>query len=176
MWRWSFRRPQGLSAYNQTAQKKHLGIFEPQMEPRSPIKITFLISVLFLAMSSLIAYEFAVGSLSPRGMGFALLALCVVAAVAFAFVIADAARHSQSQRQEPLTEAVRKRRLRKIKIGKIAIIVLVFALFNGLLTTRNGPFWPVLVGATMNILMTVAIARGVIRLQRSLQDDTQPRS
>ncbi len=125
-------------------------------------------------MSSLIAYEFAVGSLSPRGMGFALLALCVVAAVVFAFVIADAARHSQSQRQEPLTEAVRKRR--QIKIGKIAIIVLVFALFNGLLTTRNGPFWPVLVGATMNILMTVAIARGVIRLQRTLKDDTRPRS
>ena len=146
------------------------------MEPKSPIKITLLISVLFLAVSSLIAYEFAVGSLSPRGMGFALLAFCVVAAVALTFVIARAARRSQTQREEPLTEAVRKRRLRQIKIGKIAIVVLVFALFNGLVTTRDAPIWPVIVGATMNVLMTVAIARGVIRLQRSLNDDAQPRS
>jgi uncharacterized membrane protein YqhA len=146
------------------------------MELKTLFKIALMFSACFLGVSLLLVHEFAVGFLSPRAMGTALLLLCLCIAGGSIFVltIAKAQRRSGDQPEKPLGDAVRKRRLLQIKLGKIAIVILVFALLSGLLKLRNGPIWPLLVGITMNILITFAIARAVMQLQTSLKDDTRP--
>jgi uncharacterized membrane protein YqhA len=144
------------------------------MELKTLFKIALMFSACFLGVSLLLVHEFAVGFLSPRAMGTALLLLCIAGGSIFVLTIAKAQRRSGDQPEKPLGDAVRKRRLLQIKLGKIAIVILVFALLSGLLKLRNGPIWPLLVGITMNILITFAIARAVMQLQTSLKDDTRP--
>ena len=142
------------------------------MKLNSRFKVILLFSACFVVASVLLAHEFAVGVLSPRALGIALLVLCVGGGFVFVVILVKVQHRLQAQREASSPDAIRKRRLSQIRVGKIAIVILVLALINGLVTERNAPLLPLLVGVTMNLLITFAIARTVIRLQRRVKDDT----
>ena len=62
-----------------------------------------------------------------------------------------------------------KRQRLKIRIGKIAILILALQLLNVLRLMREGPIFPLAVGAAMGLLIIVAIAISIRNMQKSLR-------
>ncbi len=49
---------------------------------------------------------------------------------------------------------------------RLAIVVLLLLLVNGVWQSRHGPFLPVIVGASVNLLITGTLIRVLVRIQR----------
>jgi len=141
------------------------------MVKNSPLRITLLFSVGFLSISLLLARAFVMGFLSPRALGITLLLVFVASLAVFTRIVAGLRTGSGIQGEDrPLDQAGRKRRLRQIRLGEIAIVILVVLLLNALFRLRHEFLLPQLVGIGMNILITITVARVVIRLQKSLKN------
>jgi hypothetical protein len=80
------------------------------MELKTLIKITLTFSACVMGVSLLLVHEFAVGFLSPRALGIALLLLGIAGGFIFMLMIAKARRRSAVQ-PEDFGDEVRKRRL-----------------------------------------------------------------
>ena len=137
------------------------------MRFRSLFTITLLFSVLFCIVALVLAHEFIIGAISPRGLGVGLAALCIVGAVAVALGL-----KSKSVRKSILVEPPRDAGLTSwngkvfaIWVGKIAVVLLVLAFVNGLWHIRQKPLAPRLVGLGANLLITFAVVSAVRKLQ-----------
>jgi hypothetical protein len=126
-------------------------------------------SASFVAAVVLLEFGFSRGFLSPRGLAIGLLALCISGGMWAMIIFRKSAKELEVQPGSPgasIDAVTRKRRLLGIRVGKIAIVVLVLLLVLGLL--QGGPLLPRLVGAIVNVWIIAAIILVVVRLQRSL--------
>ena len=118
-----------------------------------------------------LALGFANGILSPRGLGIALLTVCVAVGIGVVIVTRKTAAEL-SETSEPLgipiNEATRKRRVLGIRVGQLAIVVLFVLLLNGLREIGRVPTLPVLVGAGINLCIIAAVVWVIVRLQKTL--------
>lgn len=122
-----------------------------------------------MAAVFLLAFGFSRGFLSPRGLAIGLLALCISGGTWAMIILRKTAKELEVQPGppgSPIDAVTRKRRLLGIRVGKIAIVILMLFLVLGLL--QGGPLLPRLVGAIVNVWITAAIILVVVRLQRSL--------
>jgi hypothetical protein len=117
----------------------------------------------------LLALGFSRGLLSPRGLGVAILTLGAALGIWAVLIIKKSAKEFTVP-PGPLGASIdavtRKRRLLGIRVGKMAIVVLVLLLIFGL--RQGGPLLPLVVGAVVNLCIMAAVVQVVIRLQRSL--------
>jgi archaellum biogenesis protein FlaJ (TadC family) len=147
------------------------------MDLKQVMRFTVIFSGCFLGASLLITLAFIRGLLSPRGLGIALLVLVLTEAALFVRMVRRVASRSRLHHDpHSADDAERKRRLLYIRLGKLALLLLFLLLINGLFKLRDGPLMPLLVGIAMNVLVTFAVARTVMRLQSSLKADTRPES
>jgi hypothetical protein len=70
-------------------------------------------------------------------------------------------------RQELRTDAAVKVGASTIWTLRLAIVMLLLFLVNGVWQYRHGPFLPVLVGATVNLFITGTLIRLLMRVQRN---------
>lgn len=124
-------------------------------------------------LSLLLIRAFTTGLLSPRALGILLLVFAVGSAGLFLRVLSKLGKRSAPQSGDAGTLA--RRRSVQIRAAKVAIAVLVLLLVNGLFELRSGPLLPLLVGITINILLTITLVRIVIRLQENRKNDGRSR-
>jgi len=143
------------------------------VELESLVKKLLLFSAGLLAVSLLLAHEFTVHSLSPRGLGIALLILLV--ATFFVLTLAlfrsrSAAPPFERPAGSPTTDPItRRRRVLGIRLGKTAIVILALLLVNALRQIGSGHLLPLLVGVAVNLCTMAAVIQVVLRLQKSLK-------
>ena len=131
-----------------------------------PYRQLALVSVGFLATTIFVALEF-----KGRALGVALL-LDSMAMVGAFFAIAYRAAASRQQGLAlggPVDDSTRRRYSRQIRIAKIAIVVLVALLLNGLRRFESGPVGPQLVGIAVNLAMIASLVWVVLRLRKTIQ-------
>ena len=119
-----------------------------------------------IAVSMVIVLALRYGRLSPRGEAILLLTVMLTAAA----TLIGWAWQAQPPLSRPITDsAERKRRLREIRFWKIAILVLVPLLLNGLriMLAGDNHIWPLATGAAVNVLIIATSVIVVRRLQKS---------
>jgi hypothetical protein len=127
------------------------------------------LSASFVAAGVLLAFGVSRGLLSSRGLAIGLLALCICVGMWALIISRKTAKELEVQLGlpgAPIDAVTRTRRLLGIRVGKIAIVVLMLCLVSGLL--RGGPLLLVLGAAIINLCIVAAIIIVVVRLQRSL--------
>jgi len=120
-------------------------------------------------------FAFGNGLLSPRAFASVLIAYFACVTVA-AFAILRKVRASSGKSTETADDATVKKfrkRIRRLQFGvAFFAIVLVYALWE----TRNDPWLPRLVGATINLLFQTVMIQSIRRMQRLLKQETSDRS
>ena len=107
-----------------------------------------------------IAGLFAAGRMSPREMGYALVAVCFTAIIILILLLDKTAKEARSGTQPAETgdgPTARKKILRSIRTCKGAIAAMLVIFFYGLWSTRSGPLLPRIVGAVINLTITSAL-------------------
>jgi hypothetical protein len=135
------------------------------------MKRTLLTSVCAMGVLILLTRGFAHGLLSPRGLGIALLTVCVGIGIWAVLIIRKTAaelRATSVPAGASIDEATRKRRLLSIRAGQLAIVILALSLLIGLRQIRTAPLLPLVVGAAVNLCIMAVVIRIVVRLQRSV--------
>ena len=113
--------------------------------------------------------------ITPRELGFAALAYWVLMGTGVLLIIRSYRkaikedRALKASRGEPDDFDTPEQRLKKIRSTKRFIAFMVLALVYGLWTTRGGPLFPRLVGASFDLLVTASFISMLIRLQKSLK-------
>jgi hypothetical protein len=131
---------------------------------RALFTTTLLFSVFFCAVALLLAHEFIIGLISPRGLGVALTALLVASAVGIAVMLkSDWVRKSILESRD-VDSGSRRGRVLVIWVARIAVIVLILAFLNGLWHITEKPLAPRLVGLGANLLVTFAIISAIRRM------------
>ena len=138
---------------------------------KTVMKRTLLMSVCGLGVLMLFTREFAHGMFSPRGLGIALLTVCIGIGIWAALIIRKTAAELRATSALPgasMDEATRKRRLLGIRAGQLAIVILALSLVIGLRQIGMAPLLPLVVGAAVNLCTIAVLIRIVVRLQRSV--------
>ena len=118
-----------------------------------------------------IALASAKGLISPRALGFVLVAYVACVALAVVFMYRNAwskLKISDGTPSEAPDDAMRASYLRKIRRLQFGVAFFSFFLVAGLWESRGGPWPPRLVGATMNVLFQVAMIRSIKTLRGRL--------
>lgn len=135
-------------------------------------------SVCTVGVVILLAREFAHGLLSPRGLGIALLIVCIgiglwavlIMRKTGAELILERKRAAQSL-EGPAVTAIdllrSKQRMFFIRLYKGVIALLVVALVTGLSKAKYFPWWATLVAVALNLGMTASFIWALRRLQKS---------
>jgi hypothetical protein len=126
--------------------------------------------VCFLGVLFLLAREFVVGQLSPRGFGVAVLILMLAGFFGFVVLLR---RGASIERQKPppagpADEATRKRRILWIKLGKIFIAVLAIEILGELIELRNAPLAPLVERVVFDVIIIAIIVRAIGQTKKSL--------
>jgi hypothetical protein len=130
--------------------------------------------VLLLAGSVIVPIPIALASanglISPRALGFVLIAYvaCVAIAVISMYWNAWSKLRADSTLVEAPDDAMRTSYRRKIRRLQFGVAFFSFFLIAGLWESRGGPWPPRLVGATMNVLFQVAMIQSIKTLRRRL--------
>lgn len=131
------------------------------------VKRLLLFSAYSVGAMTLLVLAFSRGFLSPRGLGIALLIMCIAIGSVAVAIIKKSAKEFAILLGTSIDETTtRKRRLLGIRAGKAMIALLALTLVLGLF--RGGPLAPVLVGIAVNLAMMLSLIWWVLRLQRSL--------
>ena len=94
------------------------------------------------------------GLLSPRGLGIALLTVCIGIVIWAVIIIRKTAaelRETPTPQEVPIDGATRKRRLLGVRAGQLAIVILALSLLSGLRQIGTAPLFPLAVGAAVNL-------------------------
>jgi hypothetical protein len=145
---------------------------ESDVELRSFVKKVFLFSVGFLIVLLLLAREFIMHSLSPRGLAIGLFILFVVSFLVLTLTVfrrRSVVPMLESPGASTPDVTSDRRRVLGIRAGKTAIVVLALLLLNGLRQIGSVPLLPLLAGVTANVLTIVAVVWVVLRLQRRVK-------
>lgn len=129
--------------------------------PKTVLKRTLRLAAYVIGVSTILGGAFSSGLLSARAFEIAFLAFGATI-VFFAVHI----MRTSKERESPPLNAERRKRLFGVRLGKVAIMVLVLLLANGLF--QDGPAIPKLVGATTNVCMIIVIASAIRRLEKKL--------
>jgi len=135
------------------------------------MKRTLLMSVCAVAVLILLTREFAHGLLSPRGLGIALLTVCIGIVIWAVIIIRKTAaelRETPTPQEVPIDGATRKRRLLGVRAGQLAIVILALSLLSGLRQIGTAPLFPLAVRTAVNLCTMAVVIQVVMRLQRSL--------
>ncbi len=137
------------------------------------VKLTLLFSACFMGVMLLLAHEFSVHSLSPRGLGIALALLSVGGVLIFALLLLVFVRKRAVPSLDitaalPLDPATRKQRIFFIRFCKGWIALLVLCLVVGLGRATRSTLGPTLVDVFMNLATTFALVWVVVRMQKTL--------
>lgn len=122
-------------------------------------------------MGILLSLEFSRGRLSPRGLGIALLILCIAYGTAAVLIIKKSAKELTlplGLSGTSIDPATRKLLLRRIRRAKTTIALMGIVLMLALIQIRDFPVLPLLVGLAMNLLITAQSVQTVIRLKKIL--------
>jgi hypothetical protein len=122
----------------------------------------------------LLSYEFSRGLLSPRGLGAALLMVCIAIGVGVVLIIKKSAKELPillGPHGTPIDPGTRKLLLRVIRRAKIRIATMgvLLVLGVGLPEIRDVPVWALLVALAMNLLIIATSVQTVVRLQKTLR-------
>jgi len=132
---------------------------------RNLFTMTLVFSACFVVLALALTHEFAIGHLSPRGLGGGLGGLCAAALVVVVMLfrfrrLREYTRPSESggEDQQARTGLV------WIWVARLAIMVLVLLLVHGVLHIGQRPVAPRVVGLGANLL----VIYGVILAMRSM--------
>lgn len=143
------------------------------MNLRTIAQITFAFSVCFVSVVLLLWHELAVRVFTQREFDVAVATWVVGSSIIFLVSVSalggKASRIAPDTVSAPLDPALRKQRLRSIRVLKVIMAILFLELLTGLLGMRSSTVWPSVVGITMNLLVTAVLIRAVIRLQKALR-------
>ena len=134
------------------------------------MKRLLLLQVCSIAVTVLLAREFSHGVLSPRGLGIALLMVCIAIGVGFVLIKRSAKELTipSGQSESPVDDVTRKRLIWRLRAAKTMIVLMGVGLVFGFTQVRNGLLFPLLVGLVMNLLITAKSVQTVVRLKRIL--------
>lgn len=124
--------------------------------PRQKHLIQFWLA--FVGTLLAIIWAFVEGKLTPRETGGVSLVDCLIAIVALTILLRPGRKESAIAKvgaPEGVSAAARKRILRNIRRCKIAIVVMAIFVYASC-STGDDPLWTRMVGATINIVITIA--------------------
>jgi hypothetical protein len=129
----------------------------------------------------LLTYGFSRAFFSPRGLGVALVILCIAIATGAVLINKTSAKEFAVPARLPgaaIDTVTRKRLLWRIRMAKTTIAIMGVGLVAGLTEARAVPFWEqpgrwprvsaLLVGVIMNLLITARSVQTVVRLKKIL--------
>jgi hypothetical protein len=128
-------------------------------------KTTLLFSACFGVFVLILVYWFLVGGISPRGLGVGLACLFVAGTIALALFSKSRSKRVSIMEPQDVGSGSRRGKASAIWVGKIAVVVLILAFLNGLWHIREKPLAPRLVGLGANLLVTLAVAGAVRKMQ-----------
>jgi hypothetical protein len=125
-----------------------------------------LFSACFSAVALTLSYEFAVGSISSRGLGVGLAFLFVTSFVVIAvFLRSRSTRESVFGREDADSRSGGAKPI-AIWVSKIAAALLIVLFLNGVWHIREKPLIPRLVGLGANLFVTFAVIGAMRKMQR----------
>jgi hypothetical protein len=136
---------------------------------RTVAKRQALFSVCFAAVLLFIVREYVVGALAPRSLGIVLALVCLFGFLVSLLIIAKTKSSLNAAGVSfgyPEDEATLRRYSRRVKI---AIMVLVLLLLNGVRTLRSGPLFAQLVGMAVNLSFIAALSWYLIWLRKGVR-------
>lgn len=138
------------------------------MNLKKLLAISGIYSLVFVSVAAIIALEYANGALSPRGLGIALLLLVSASVCVSIILMRCLGRPLRDSPQTAAANDVEKRSRLWIRIGITMIALMALGLVSGLRMLGHAPLAPLLVGITMNLLITSYLIRLVMRMKRNL--------
>jgi multisubunit Na+/H+ antiporter MnhB subunit len=134
---------------------------------RNLFTITLVFSACFVALALALTHEFAVGHLSPRGLGGGLAGLCVAAFVVVVMLF-QSRRLRDSARLPECGEEDQQARsgLLWIWVARLAIIILVLLLVHGVLHIGQKPVAPRVIGVGANLVVIYGVIVAMRRMGR----------
>jgi hypothetical protein len=137
---------------------------------KTVMKRLLLFSACSVGVMTLLTVAFSRGLLSPRGLGIALLTLCIAIGSAAVLIIKKPAKEfAVSPGPHGTIDAVtRKRLLWRLRMAKTRIVIMGIALVLGLTQIRDFPVLALLVGLALNLLITAQSVQTVMRLKKIL--------
>jgi hypothetical protein len=153
---------------------KIISVF-PQRRPQAAeltlAKRLLVLFVCFVGVGSLLNYVFGRGLLSPRGLGVALLILCIALVSGFLLSVKKSAKEFAMPLEPDGTATnatTRKLLLWRMRRAKKRIVIMVFVLALALINFRSFPLLPLLVGVALNLLITARSVQIVFRIKKAL--------
>jgi hypothetical protein len=123
-----------------------------------------------------LVHEFITKSLSPRGLGIAMILLIIASGlgiiVAFGLIrSSNKVNVNSSETAQPsiLSQRAQRRGVNAIRAAKILVVILLLGLLNGLRLIGRVPPWALLVGVTINLLLTTSIIWIIVKSQKRLK-------
>jgi hypothetical protein len=156
------------------------GVVDACPMTKTLMKRMLLLSAFSVGALLLLAMGLSRGILSPRGLGFAMLILCM-AITGFVLISRTTAKGGQLKVLSPIDAATRKRLTWRIRAAKTMIALMALGLVGALNEARNFSTWgpdrrltasALLVGLVMNLLITTVSVKTVVRLQRILKSES----
>jgi len=145
------------------------------------MKRMLLLSAFSVGALLLLAMGLGRGILSPRGLGFAMLILCIAIFTGFVLISRTTAKERQPNVLSPIDAATRKRLTWQVRAAKAMIAFMALGLVAGLNEVRNCSTWSpdwrlkasaLLVGLVMNLLITTVSVKTMVRLQKILKSES----
>jgi hypothetical protein len=136
---------------------------------KTAMKVKLAFSFCSVGLVVLVSLAYSNGLLPPRGEGIVLLILSIAIGTSGVLISKKLAKRTGVRPEPPgasVDDVTRKRRIRGIRAGKIAIIILLLLLIFGM--RQDGPLYAKVVGAAVNLFIIAAIAQLIVRLQKSL--------
>jgi hypothetical protein len=123
----------------------------------------------------LVSYEFGRGSLSPRGLGIALLALLIAIGIVLVLIIRSAKGFTAplGQPETSIDPANHKRLFWLIRMAQARVATMAVVVVLGLTQIRDFPVWALLVGVAISLAITAKSVQTVVRLRKILAGKAQ---
>ena len=146
------------------------------MNLKTVVKLTLVFSACFMSVVLVLVHEFITKSLSPRGLGIAMILLIIASGlgiiVAFGLIrSSNKVNVNSSETAQPsiLSQRAQRRGVNAIRAAKILVVILLLGLLNGLRLIGRVPPWALLVGVTINLLLTTSIIWIIVKSQKRLK-------
>jgi hypothetical protein len=136
------------------------------------MKKLLLVFACSVGVIALLGYASGHGRLSPRGLGTALLVLCIAIGATVVFISKKSGKEFSAAPGPSGTSIdadAHKQLLWRIRMAKITVATMGIALGLGLIHIREFPLSALLVGLVMNLVITARAIQTILRLHKHLR-------
>ena len=134
-------------------------------------KVVLIFALTYAGALMILVSLFMAHDISPRGLGFAGLALMVVGLIVLTRYFRKAQKLSSLIESGELTPEVTKRISRQIRSLQIYVALLVFGLIAGLSDIHSMPVISILVGVAINQLLMWSCIKRIKQLKKRLNSE-----